>query len=915
MVVNISGRAYRIWIALPDEAEGDWLEVTDACSGQDAYFTSSDEPIGEDGHQRTSGQLVLGIPRGQEDLYNPWKTEARWAVGNRVLVQVRAEAGELRWLPHSGLYISAPVLPPYPGSWKLSIELADRKTLAENYPAGVGAGLGAALPRSSAVSQQLQAAGLSLTGTVPGTNPNKLPDREDSPVDRAGEMAAAAGGVLAQNRAGEIVFKGINLYPSSPLFTYVVRADDAGGFQPLQASERPTSEVEVVAEGDEEEDPFNPSSEEGYNGGGENGKDPDQNGSDRTASYAPQSTVVEGGGSGVIMTNQRFESWGWSGNRFTRSVRELGCRGLIIPEDVYDAIRDNTPAEISFTRPSPFLILPSLRTEEVSVYEAGREGRLQYKIVTEYKPRGQVLAEYYKANPPNLATQSMPDLLGLVQASQTRIDYDYTRQSNDSDNRGKQGDDTGGQVRRINETKLEPIGTIAAGATDLVDYSAVLTNLSTSEDTEEYWVRRTSKEWEHHTIPRRAGSDKSGSVVALLAVGQSDHQVQVSSSGNAQPPSADRRRADPNKSRERATIRKTATLKAQVKGYHRIRNDYVRTKTEANELAQQQALLRAARQRGLRIVDRLRDEWFDYDTQARIDVDWDGTKYLGVTDLVSFTLAANRVVVVAELYCSATVAVDGTIVPMAQLITPITVAALAEFQITSFPYAFGPLPPGTVEASSNNDFQVREILPWRSLNDFEVTSSDPGPGPEVTVGFWEFEDTDWLDSSGNNYTLEATGTPTIVSGQVGNAVRFGSSTQALSVFTDEFTTFNLALAFAFEVQFYVRFSNLSTGRNFVTINRICQFQYSVSSGSLQFLVRDNGVVPTTVTSSVSIAVDTWYQVVGKYTGSGVELTVDGTTDSAAFSGVIEDDSFGNTLVLRGLASGSTNLDQVKLIKQ
>ena len=48
------------------------------------------------------------------------------------------------------------------------------------------------------------------------------------------------------------------------------------------------------------------------------------------------------------------------------------------------------------------------------------------------------------------------------------------------------------------------------------------------------------------------------------------------------------------------------------------------------------------------------------------------------------------------------------------------------------------------------------------------------------TGFWSLEDTSWTDDTGNGTTLTGTGSPTSVSGLVGNAVSLDGSTQYLS---------------------------------------------------------------------------------------------------------------------------------------
>ncbi|MBD3885495.1 hypothetical protein IFO70_27630 [Phormidium tenue FACHB-886] len=64
MTVNASARRYRIWVCRPSETDvSGCLELTDFCIGDSSGFLSvTDEPIGEDGLLRTTGDLVFTPP-------------------------------------------------------------------------------------------------------------------------------------------------------------------------------------------------------------------------------------------------------------------------------------------------------------------------------------------------------------------------------------------------------------------------------------------------------------------------------------------------------------------------------------------------------------------------------------------------------------------------------------------------------------------------------------------------------------------------------------------------------------------------------------------------------------------------------------------------------------------------------------
>lgn len=250
------------------------------------------------------------------------------------------------------------------------------------------------------------------------------------------------------------------------------------------------------------------------------------------------------------------------------------------------------------------------------------------------------------------------------------------------------------------------------------------------------------------------------------------------------------------------------------------------------------------------------------------------------------------------------------ITPTARFREPIVVASLSQFTIQEYPYAFGALPTEDYSLPSENDFLIGETISLPSENDFIVTVEVV----DTPIAFWEFEDTSWADSSGNGYALStAGGSPTVTTGTVGNALRCSTSGALLELLTDEFNYFGLATASTFTVEGYVRFSNISTGRYFFRINRCCEI--AISGTSFTWLVRNNGVIPTTVTNTlVTVTTGTWYNFVCKYLGSTLECTINGSTASASFSGIIEDDSFGNTVNVRGLANGNTDIDQLKITK-
>lgn len=81
------------------------------------------------------------------------------------------------------------------------------------------------------------------------------------------------------------------------------------------------------------------------------------------------------------------------------------------------------------------------------------------------------------------------------------------------------------------------------------------------------------------------------------------------------------------------------------------------------------------------------------------------------------------------------------------------------------------------------------------------------------TGFWEFENTSWTDATGNGTTLTGVGSPTSVSGKVGNAASLGNSANALTA--SDNTNINSGGA-SFSVAVWV---NGSPGSNFRIFNK------------------------------------------------------------------------------------------------
>lgn len=645
-MINLSSRKYRIWIRIPNESVG--FEVTEACSGDSGgFFVVTDDPIDEDGIFRTKGTLELVVPPGQEIFYNTWEQRQRWEIGNYVVVQIADTFGVLRAHPRSNLRIISRPAPPYPGNPRLTLELADGNTWKETIPQD--------FQRDLSIAQGLTKLGLAFVGTVPVINdPSTKSSATKTAVAIAGERAIAGFSALYQNRNGAIASKRLNLKQEQRLFKHVVGVDDAGEFQPLQNALRPYSEVQVInpnfEQGDDED--------LGGNGGEDDAPDGstgDEDGSITLKEYVPAEQVREGGGPSEVLAAIRTERWSWTGNIFTRTIVEKRLLGLVIPQELYDQYAALQASQgFTYLPPSPFTMIISLLKEEVHTYEAaaqssltpnkfgglpsgGGEQRLS-KIATICKqPNGQVLADWHKRNPPK-AGDSARNYVGLIDSETTSTRYTYQTGG---------GKDTGGQVRKVIAETYKPRGIVAGSATDWIQedgssrdpYLIVLSDRSV-----ETWIKRGVDTWEHRSSQGTAGQVRSGKIASYLGL-STETTVEVSRTGNTQPPTGERRPPKEKKPRQKTLRFQTRSPESRVKI---IENEFVDSPEQGEKIAEIFTLISNAREHGFQIYSAWRDELFRYSPFSRVDLDYNGYTYTAITDLATWTLGASQALVAID---------------------------------------------------------------------------------------------------------------------------------------------------------------------------------------------------------------------------------------------------------------------------
>jgi hypothetical protein len=645
MSINASARKYRVWVCRPGQDKTNGFEVTEYCSGESSgFFVATSQPLDESGLIKIQGTLNLQVPP-YNNGFDPWENPNQWAIGNHVYIEVADERGTLRPLPLNHLYILSEPPPPYPGHWVLSLELGDRMTLEDGrYPAKSSSN-GDEKSRTATLSELLGQLNDGFDGATPTGKAlsGYQPDTSKSIVSQAGELALGAYTALRHTTAGHITTTRINLLPDQRLFKHVVGVDDAGDYQPLQSAQRPPSEVEVISEKSDVPSDSDDSESDAVSGGVGQSK---LGGSRTTKTNMSRSTISEGTGNGETLAIIRKETWAWSGAQHKETVEETRCRGLTIPQDLYDAL---AKAGVNLINNGPFALITALISTQNKFYESSSEGRLLRIEKTCQAPLGQVLAEFYKKYPPQSGTA--PNFDQLIDSELEVTEYFYQAE----EQQGKKKDSKG-QVRKIRVTKSKPRGQIAGSANDwrTSGISSITQDprpMAVYEVSEQSWHKRSKKEWDHHERILQAGQIKSGSIAAFLRLATVKDETTASLAGDIQPPAAERRPSTRRKPSSNNAPKGSAKFSGSSGSGDRkktVQIDHLEDEANARQLAKLWGDIYKARHRGFRITTALRDEWFTWKPLSRLDLEYNGYVYWGITDLVTFTLAGNQAIVLAD---------------------------------------------------------------------------------------------------------------------------------------------------------------------------------------------------------------------------------------------------------------------------
>lgn len=697
MVVPALAKRIRVWVCRPNETTADGFEVTDWCSGgTGGYVSITEGAMSDDGIIQTSGELTLDVPHF-DDRFSSWENPSRWAKGNHIILHVDSATG-FRPLPRGYLYILSIPEPPRPGNWQIKLELGDWGTLnSQSKPSsdtitGASIGTGESFSRAEGI-QAVLPAGIASESLGEALSESKLAGYQTggrSAIGVVAEMALPLGVATYQDGSGKISAAPFNLTPERRLFKHVVGVDDAGEFKFLQGDMQPIDSVTVRgsvanAAADSNDGSGGPGSG-GSGGGSGDGGDGGAGG-------------IDGGGTGILGTDPRSgrrsfsrylsgnqidpdgtadktlasittESWGWKGDAiFERRIEESKARGLCVSDDLYDIYEKSLPPGSSFVRTDAFQLIPSLVSIETSYYEAGAGGRLLRKTFECYKPAGEVLADYYKKTIPiynSGGTRRIYNFLGLTAAEMSQTDYSYqisedlvakvpldplARQSSASD-------DSDDQVRKISCVTRRPIGQIAGSASNWADKRLLnARNLAVAAIDEESYRRNSYRQWEHQIYQAEAGQVRSGTVKRFLSLSVLKDETEDSSNGSIQPPQAERKSEKNSLGGKvfKFDIKEiTATAEVQYEGGNpgtdrnlEIQVDGLESQAQAQKLAEKFAVLYAMRHQQFELVGAFRDEWLDYESFSRIDIEYFGSIYLGSIDSVTWSFGASQAIVIA----------------------------------------------------------------------------------------------------------------------------------------------------------------------------------------------------------------------------------------------------------------------------
>ncbi|HEY9697004.1 MAG TPA: hypothetical protein V6D10_07060 [Trichocoleus sp.] len=878
-IVDAVARRLRVWVCRPGEDTTTGFEVTDWCSGGSGGFVSiTENSMSDDGIISTTATVSLDLDHF-DDRFSSWENPSRWAKGNHVIIWVSVGAGNYRPHPRGYFYLLSVPQPPYPGNWSVSLELADWGTYNSQTKSksqtltGESLGTGSSFSRAVAFQKTLPVgvASESLGSSLSNSKLNSYQTNNKPAIRVVSELALPLAQATYQNGSGKIATAPISTNPKKRLFLHKIGRDDAGSFRFVQGEMQPLDSITVVgsiadAADDSDDGSGGPGSGGGSGGNGDSGDDGDDGGfydgggisnlktdprSGRATStrYLSGNQIHPDGTSDKTLAGTRTESWGWRGDSvFIKEVEEQKARGLCVPQELYDIYEKSLPPGVTHIPIDAFRLIPSFYSKETSYYEAGEGGRLLRKTFESYETAGSLLFDYYKKTIPLFAApgrRRFYNFAGLTPSEFWQVDYTYSCQEDlvpkgfIGGSNAVSSEDSDDQVRKIAKVTRRPLGQIAGAANDWQKHRLTNEkNLRISSIQEESYRKNSYRQWAKNEFEMQAGQVRSGGIARFLSLAVTKDESSDSTTGNIQPPQAERKPAKAKRKNKTIRIDSTeisATAQIQYDGGNsgssdrnlEIRVDGLESQEQAQKLADKFAMLYGQRHKQFEIVTPFRDEWFSYAPFSRIDGDYYGSLYMGIVDSVTWTFASDEAIAIATCNLIGRFKLPDTYPydPLPVLLAadpdpqPLTAVSPDEYSTQSYIPSVGilhqlvfgaensfewqelPLPIKTLTpleftTTIETGFDIRAFVPLTIESGFEITPTpifyitiensfaftfpeppDTDPSPSY---YWKFEDATWTDEiAGLTFNLPI-GSPSLTDGfEGGNALHLDTRSSGL----------------------------------------------------------------------------------------------------------------------------------------
>lgn len=646
-MINLSVRQYTVTIA--------GLNCTKALIS----FVGSDSKIDQSGLITFKGTLVLGRPEGFESIDD--RVNDRWARGNPINLRVADGAGVLKKPPRGGtLFILDSTYTPKDG--RLEIQTGDLfELLRFREPKGDASKvcLGTLTPRTQIINNLLAAAGVPpLIDEVPGflnvATPRLL---ENSYIEQAGAIAAAAGYYLWIDTDGNVRASGIAVNPASARIAIAVPgiADSqrvAGETPPAAikvrgratALRRNGTTTTIVSE------EYGPA----YNAG-----------VDSSTEIITKRTLKRDqllrGASLRIVTTTVYQP---AGVAFPDDPQYQGVATLIVTNQQTERYQYESN-------------YPIFGNASAARCQQGNQNRLKRYESISNQPAGSVLREVFSTYPKTVQVDKLQLMIGeqVITRYAHEPSTSFSQRESDADPDESWIPEKLGDGPRITKQTFRPIGAVVPSEfrykKDVVQNPEVLIEC---ERETQYWRETSFGEWRYSkdvlrsvnlTNPSLAetlkkkfkGKDAADLAQLLSNLTNAESEEIVSNAGQAQPPGPDS--FQPEWSTKDVTVTGKALLPINAASPYRqpsrdLSFEYLSAvgfseaqaretaQGEANKLAQLWGVLLWGKYKAVNYLTDLADSWWSYTPLARIDVQEVESKFAYLGDGWSISLAGNR---------------------------------------------------------------------------------------------------------------------------------------------------------------------------------------------------------------------------------------------------------------------------------